>query len=68
VSILRRVARLARETWWLLLIVVVAAVLFGLLLDPILGAIVPAVVLPVYVYFAVVRYDAAGEERPDRMH
>lgn len=68
VSIFRRVRRLARETWWLLLIVVVAAVLFGLLLNPILGLVVPVVVLPVYVYFAIVRYDAAGEERPDRQH
>ena len=65
-SLVTRVVRLARETWWLLLIVAVAAVGFGLFLDPLLGLIVPAVILPVYVYFALVRYDASGEERPDR--
>jgi len=65
-SMVTRVARLARETWWLLVIVAVAAVGFGVFIAPLLGLIVPAVILPVYVYFALVRFDASGEERPDR--
>jgi hypothetical protein len=63
-----RLGRLIRDTWWLLVIVAFAAVLFAWLIDPILGLVVPAVIVPVYIWFALIRYDGSGDERSDRMH
>lgn len=61
-GLLQRLVRLLRETWWLLLIVAAIALAFGKFLEPLLGWVAAGIVVPVYVWFALIRVE---DDPPD---
>ncbi|RMH30231.1 MAG: hypothetical protein D6693_00800 [Planctomycetota bacterium] len=54
-----------RDMWWLLALFLAACVGFGFVVGPVLAGIVWLVIAGTFVYFAWVRYDDTGHERPD---
>jgi 4-hydroxybenzoate polyprenyltransferase len=56
-----------RDAWWLVLGLLAASVFMGFAIAPLLGILTPVVMLPVMVYFAIIRYDEQGRDRGDRM-
>jgi len=54
-----------RDMWWLLVLFLLACVGFGFVAGPIFAAVVWLVIVGTFAYFAWVRYDDTGHERPD---
>ncbi|MCA9243852.1 MAG: hypothetical protein KDA32_07870 [Phycisphaerales bacterium] len=59
----RQIGALLRDAWWLMLAAIGVGVLFGFVVTPLLGCAVPVVLIPVFVYFALLRYDQTGKPR-----
>ncbi len=58
-----QIAGLLRDAWWLILGSIAVGVLFGFVVTPLLGCAVPLVLIPVFIYFALIRYDEHGKPR-----
>ncbi len=60
----RRILGLARDAWWLLLAILAMSVFLGWKLHPLLGLTMFVAGVSVSVYFAILRYDDEGHEKP----
>jgi hypothetical protein len=58
-----RLGGLLRDCWYLMLIVLAASVLFGVVIHWFLALVVPVIFVPVFIYFAIIRYDDDGRPR-----
>lgn len=60
----RRILGLARDAWWLLLAILAMSAFLGWKLNALLGLTMFIAGMSVAIYFAILRYDDEGREKP----
>ena len=55
-----------RDAWWLVIGLTAASIFLAIMVDVMLGILTPIVMIPVFIYFAMQRYDDQGRDRGDR--
>ncbi len=61
---IRRLQAIVRDAWWLLLMILAMSVFFWVKLTPLIGLTMIIAGFSVSAYFAILRYDDEGNEKP----